>query len=442
MGGWVIIIALLAIVLWHNYPKIIALVKNLLPTGHSTSAVVLALIIIALIPFSVWALWFIPKRQVVSIKKHKESFILSSEEKPFQSLDNPSPDERFSLENEARKTLAQIIGGVFVLLGLFFTAENLRVTQENAERTQKLTEKGQVTERFTKAITQLGDNKVEIHLGGIYALEKIAQDNPDDYHWTVLEILTAFVREKAPNENLSLRKDRSASQKNQVVNKNSSTITSIKLPIDIQAILTVIGRRSRKWGEGENQREIQSLDFSYIDLRGIDLHKANLIEANLNKTDFSTASFGAANLSKAYLSEAKFVAADLSGANLSEANLSKVDFSRADFSNAKLIGGYLSEAKFVAADLSGANLSEANLSGANLSGANLSETKFFGAYLNKADLRDVDLTKCMGLTWEQIDQSIIDENTVMPPEFEGQKQEKLKRQREQQQKPQQKAKQP
>ena len=52
-----------------------------------------------------------------------------------------------------------------------------------------------ITESFSKAIEQLGSDKLEVRLGGIYALERISQESPQD-HWTVMENLTAFVRER------------------------------------------------------------------------------------------------------------------------------------------------------------------------------------------------------------------------------------------------------
>ena len=56
---------------------------------------------------------------------------------------------------------------------------------------------GQVTERFTRAIEQLGSEPIEVKLGGIYALERIMKDSPRD-HWTIVETLTAFVRHRCP----------------------------------------------------------------------------------------------------------------------------------------------------------------------------------------------------------------------------------------------------
>jgi hypothetical protein len=53
-----------------------------------------------------------------------------------------------------------------------------------------------ITESFSKAVEQLGSEKLEVRLGGIYSLERISKESPDDY-WTVMENLTAFARERS-----------------------------------------------------------------------------------------------------------------------------------------------------------------------------------------------------------------------------------------------------
>src|SRR5829696_2981635 len=100
-------------------------------------------------------------------------------------------EERPALVNEYRRTWAQIIGGFGLLLGLYFTWRRVEITQDQ-----------QVTERFTRAIDQLGatDDKtgnprLEVRLGGIYALERIARDSPKRDYSTIMEVLTAYVRE-------------------------------------------------------------------------------------------------------------------------------------------------------------------------------------------------------------------------------------------------------
>ena len=111
-------------------------------------------------------LWKVPQWQVVGL------------------LRDVSTNELDSVD-ERRRTLTQIIGGFGLLTGLYLTYRRISATED-----------GQITERFTKAIDQLGSEKLEVKLGGIYALERIARDSEKD-HWTIMEVLTAFLRENA-----------------------------------------------------------------------------------------------------------------------------------------------------------------------------------------------------------------------------------------------------
>ena len=98
--------------------------------------------------------------------------------------------------DDYRKTLAQIIGGFALLIGLCFTW-----------RTTRSTEDGRITDRFSKAVEQLGASnnegkkQLEPRLGGIYALERIARDSQRD-RWPIIEILSAYVRANAPRSTL------------------------------------------------------------------------------------------------------------------------------------------------------------------------------------------------------------------------------------------------
>src|SRR5215211_7626640 len=113
-----------------------------------------------------------------------------------------------------KKDLVQALGlltaGVAGAVGIFFTWRGQRITQESLQDTRehseenlRLAREGQITERFTRAIDQLGatneDGKplFEIRLGGIYALERIAKESEEDY-WPIMEVLTAYVRQHAP----------------------------------------------------------------------------------------------------------------------------------------------------------------------------------------------------------------------------------------------------
>jgi hypothetical protein len=90
--------------------------------------------------------------------------------------------DELKAQNDVRTTLLQALAGGVFLLGAYFTYRQLRVTRE-----------GQITDRYTKAVDQLGREHLDVRLGGIYALERIARDSPDD-RATIEEVLTAYVR--------------------------------------------------------------------------------------------------------------------------------------------------------------------------------------------------------------------------------------------------------
>jgi len=221
------------------------------------------------------------------------------------------PKDVANAENSYRATMAQILGGIVIAFGLYFTWKKVMIAQD-----------GQITDRFTKAVEQLGASDqsrnriLEIRLGGIYALERIARESDKDY-WPIMEILTAYIRE------------------------NSSIKHGEPGPVstDIQAVLTVIGRR-----EYSITKDVYALNLCGTNLQGADLHGAC----------FYGADFEGSNLQDANLEWVRLRGSSLAGANLKGVN----------FDGAELIGSYFK----------GADFSEAKLKRADLQGTNLKET--------------------------------------------------------------------
>ncbi len=425
-------------------------ISDLSPVWYYSSVILLAVLLMVVI----WlVLQIVPKRQARALLESQKIVTVDGQEideegSTYIPQSSIKPTELFTIENEARKTLSQIIGGFIVIVSLILTGANLAITS-------RLTQEGQITDRFTKAITQLGDkDKLEVRLGGIYALERIAKDSEKD-HWTIMEVLSAYVRENAP------RKAESSppSSKNTKSNKTTpETGQSVSPSNDIQAILTVIGRRNIT-GEKNNldlgnttlrranlrgtnlrQTNLRGTNLSEADLRGANLRRANLSEADLSGADlrgaiFSEADLSEANLSRVYLWEASLRGANLSQANLSRGNIKAADFRGANLSKADLSGADLWRANLGEAFLDGATLSGAYLNGAFLNGAFLDRANLRGANLNGADVRGAyfrgaDLRETMDLTWEQISTAKIDDYTKLPPEIENQHKDELKAMRE------------
>jgi hypothetical protein len=259
-----------------------------------------------------------------------------------------------------------------------------------ADRQARTGEQGHITDRFTKAIEQLGSEKMAVRLGAIYALERLSKDSPSD-HWTIMEALTAYVRDNAP-----LRPKKVPGNpfvELQVGDEGRPTEGERIQPVtDIQAILTVLGRRGKK------ERSRRGAVVRRLDLSRTDLHGLVLPEAYLPYTDF----FGA-DLHHAFL-----VGSDLRGANLHRANLQRARLQGVSFKEAKLHGAALMQAELEEAFLLGADLTRANLQAANLGRASL-----FRATLTDANLRGASL-RGAGITQPQLDEAIGDEHTILP----------------------------
>jgi Pentapeptide repeats (8 copies) len=226
-----------------------------------------------------------------------------------------SKKEFYELQNGIRQTTAQALGGAILLLGLYFTAKTLRTSQE-----------GQITDRFTKAINQLGETgpeKLAIRLGGIYALERIARDSERD-HWPIMEVLTAYVR-----ENASCMVEGERSQEEISPSELPLTWTAMplkahgrlmvrkgeprpKLSADIQAVLTVLGRRPRTHRRGDDQR----LNLSRTNLRGAELRGAQLQRADLAGAQLQGVYLNDAQLQGVILLDTQLARANLAGAKL------------------------------------------------------------------------------------------------------------------------------
>jgi hypothetical protein len=84
----------------------------------------------------------------------------------------------------ARGRLLTLGTGLFAAGALLFTGRNFTLSRRAVEltrRTVDLTEQGQVTDRYTKAIEQLGSDKLDVRIGGIYALERVTHDSERDH---------------------------------------------------------------------------------------------------------------------------------------------------------------------------------------------------------------------------------------------------------------------
>jgi uncharacterized protein YjbI with pentapeptide repeats len=300
--------------------------------------------------------------------------------------------------NDVRGTLLQGIGGIVLLGGAYLTWQSSR-------RQRELDRQGQITERFTRAIDQLGSDKLDVRMGGIYALGRVNKDSHEDQE-TIMEVLAAFVRSRA-------------AWKSNDPTAPSSQIDRLPLLAirngDIQAALAVLAK------QGPRASSSTPLIMLNVDLRNAMLNGGNFERAWFKGAHLEGSELRGAMLQGADLREAHLEGADLFGVNLKEADLrhahlqgavlDRALLENADFRGACLKATRICTDHFMGTNLSGANLEEAifgtcDLSGAHLSNANLRRADLLGANLAGTWLTDADLQEA-GLWGAKLKEAII-----------------------------------
>ncbi|MFF9458648.1 pentapeptide repeat-containing protein [Streptomyces flaveolus] len=200
-----------------------------------------------------------------------------------------------------------------VLLSSFIAAAGIWYSNNQVSQSTKIAQEGQITDRYTRAVENLGDDAVDVRLGGIYALKRIMEDSPRD-HSTIVNVLATYLRTHAV---APLKKCENASA-------------------DVIAAATVIASRdaTRDFAiifDLSNTR-LPGLEVQALGLRGSNVW----LGARLRRAILSGADWSNATLKWADLEEAKLDQADLSGADLTNADLQGVRMEKANLSGALL----------------------------------------------------------------------------------------------------------
>jgi len=228
--------------------------------------------------------------------------------------------ERAKVGIELIRLMATIIGGVAIFWNIVLSRRQLAASQEQ-----------NITDRFSKAVEQLGHEKASVRIGGIYALARIAHDSSKD-HWMIMEVLTAFVRDRRGLAGAGF----STQPKN--------------FDKDVQSAASVIGRRNTSQDPDDallylNYNDLRGVAFSDTDYSYAQFHGSDLREANFNRCKLQSTRFWKSNLA-----ESRFRDADLSNADLVEADLRGADLQNCILQGADLRKANLEEVKGLTVD--------------------------------------------------------------------------------------------
>jgi uncharacterized protein YjbI with pentapeptide repeats len=335
------------------------------------------------------------------------------------------PEKWIDAENKARQTLAQVIGGFVLLAGAYSAwnqfqnqreqlAEQKRQFDAQAERQQRQSDEQRrqfqlqfdsqqrqiesqreqfrlqfsatrdenAVQRFARTVDQLSSDVLETRLAAIHTLAATSAHSPED-KWTVLEILTSFVRRRAP-----LPEPMSDDEFKRQLGKELFRVPTTPAK-DVQLVLQFIcsndwtppspppRKTPDEWGPVFEARQAAYRNLYRINLSNSDLRGALFSGARLDGADFSRSS----------LLFATFAKASLRGADLTEV------------------------------DARGASLGEADLEGADLRQASLVEVYARDVNLRRANLYGATFYP-EGPVWpKQLEGALFDEHTKLPPDL-------------------------
>jgi Pentapeptide repeats (8 copies) len=233
--------------------------------------------------------------------------------------------------------VAIIVAAIGALATFIVGLLNFRIQRQGQEwqrsqgtRQLELTRSAQMTDRFTRAIEQLGSGSKAVRIGGIFALERIARDSMEDDSatYTIKSIaytLATFVRESQPAAEI----------------RESSYIPMLKIRApDVQAAMTVLCR-SPLCDDRVNASDAELRNLNRTDLR-LDLSQTDLRRASLSGARLDGVNLWGTRLEGANLRRANLRCAGLSDAHVGRLSPKDRNYKYgADMSNANLAGAYL-----------------------------------------------------------------------------------------------------
>ncbi len=290
--------------------------------------------------------------------------------------------------------------------------EQVRATQQQLRTSQLQTDAAQaqveiarqslLNERYQRGAEMLGSKVLAVRLGGIYALQRLAKEQPEEYHIQIMRLLCAFIR----NPTVDGKTEIGLTDHKPGETTETDDGGHARPRQDVEATMEAIATRSKIGIDLEQDNDFQ------LDLRNAEIGALRLLR--LRNVDLSGAQLTDANLSGIWLSNGT----DLSsikegyGVNLSKARLSGVNFSSSNLWEANLSDSLLVRAKLQIADLRHADLSRATLANADLSGAFLRNSILTGTKFSIAEH-----PPAKGLTQEELDKARADPKT--PPRLDG-----------------------
>lgn len=304
--------------------------------------------------------------------------------------------------NAVRTTLVQALGGGIVLLTLAVGFGQLVVARQ-----------GQLVDRFTKTIEQLGAGAVDVRLGAIFALQQISER--PEYARPVAEILLAYLKTHAADQAEAQGKD-SPQKGSAAVSGVGTDASRVRLRPDLQAALRLLVADGLWTRAMPGRLDLSFINVRYADLGGVNLAAVVLLGAVLDGSNLRDARMTHADLRRVSLKDADLTGADLRGADLTGATVACAHLDNAQLTDALLVKADLTGATLKRADLTFTDATKADLSGAILNAAHLDKAVLRGAILRDcslvgATMRGLRLDSETDLTHADFSNAVMDDES-------------------------------
>jgi hypothetical protein len=345
-----------------------------------------------------WIWWSLPKDKVAPHLSRLELKHLETEDRLRQT--NYQILTAFALF----ATFVLIVGYVSVNSRQWIADHDVRVNQERMSH-------------LTEAIKAMGADNVAAHIAGVFSLDTLALQDPNEYHRIVVGTLNQSVRNLAAVDII----DR-AGVTTECSGKDESWTDREEARPEVQAAMTVLGdpklaeyrlavydSKSKacipKTGRGTNAGafSLRRVQLEHLFLDDLDLSYTDLSCSLFSQSKFRRTSFHASMLKGADFRGARAGDWEIPGARSYDGPIGnylygiggvegvdrEFEWRRyrcwvADFRDANLEGANFERADLAGADLRGARLVDANLDQTNLSRANLRGANVAEQQLTKA----------------------------------------------------------
>jgi uncharacterized protein YjbI with pentapeptide repeats len=319
----------------------------------------------------------------------------------YRLTGGPTFKPRFEVGLKAATAVAAVTAGALTWARLEVSRRDHHLGTED----RRLARDRDLTERYSKAVDQIGSPNPLVRVGGIltlerFALDAAAQGGRSDNDWRMaLDLLAAAAR--THGRTVPPSNDGEAETDATGPSPSGGDITAIEA-------VRALGRfRSRSGIDHDMEYDLGGIDLTDADLRGAQLPSCVLTEANLTRVNLFSANLSGAVLTSATLRGAGLVVADLTRADLTLADLNDADLSSATLRDATLreatmtgaqlkgtdlVAAVLNEASFSGASLQGASLERAELEDTDGPGADLNSANLCGAHLRRSNLEGCDLS--------------------------------------------------